>query len=261
MSSLDDLDALVFDLDGVVNRREIVIPGAKEAIEQVRRSGLRVIFATNNATRSPESLAKKLGHMGIDAAPEEFVTSTGVLLEEIERRGWSGRRAFLIGTEGVRAALTEYGLEVLEGDEGKRAEIVITSGDPDFTYDKLRTAGFALHAGAEFLATNADATFPSPEGLWPGAGSLLAAVETVAGRRAEVMGKPHPPMMQAIARRLTGCKQIGLVGDQPATDLDGARAMGWRTILVLSGVTDATAAALLDPAPDHIFDSLADLRL
>lgn len=261
MPALEGLDALVFDLDGVVYRGDAVVPGAREAIEAVRRRGLRVVFATNNATRAPEQYSEKLGRLGVTAAPEEIVTSAAVLVEEIQKRGWAGRSAFLIGTDWLGEALGAAGLRLLHGQEARKAEVVISSGDPGFTYDKLRTAGFALHAGAEFLATNADATFPSSEGIWPGAGSLLAAAEAVASRRAEVMGKPYLPMMEAIARRLPGCQEVGMVGDQPATDLDGARSMGWMTILVLSGVTDASIVAALDPAPDLVLDSLADLRL
>lgn len=261
MLDLERLDALVFDLDGVVYRGDSVIPGAREAIEAVRRRGLRVVFATNNATRTPASYCEKLGRMGIPATPEEIVTSAWVLVEEIAQRSWSGRSAFLIGTEVLGDALSEAGLRLLDGPEARKADIVISSGDPEFTYDKLRTAGFALHAGADFLATNADATFPSSDGIWPGAGSLLAAVEAVAGRRAEVMGKPYLPMMEAIGRRLGGCEEIGLVGDQPATDLDGARLMGWTTILVLSGVTDTETAATLTPFPDLVLTSLAELQL
>ena len=259
MSALENLDALVFDLDGVVYRGDSIIPGAPEAIKRVRQRGQRAVFATNNATRTPASYAAKLGRMGIPATPDEIVTSAWVLTEEIAERGWSDRSAFLIGTDVLRDALAQTGLRLLDGDEAKNADIVISSGDPYFTYDKLRTAGFALHAGAEFLATNADATFPSSHGIWPGAGSLLAAVETVAGRRAEVMGKPHRPMMEAIGRRLSGCTKIGMVGDQPATDLAGARAMGWTTILVLSGVTQEAEVPTLEDAPDHIFTSLAEL--
>ena len=261
MPTPGDLDAFVLDLDGVVYRGDSVIPGAPESIARLRREGRRILFATNNATRSPEAFAEKLRGMGVPTAAEEIVTSARVLVEEIERRGLTSRRTFLIGTQMLRSELSNVGLTFLEGEEARSADLVISSNDPDFTYDKLRTAGFALHAGAEFLATNADATFPSSEGLWPGAGSLLAAVQTVSGRRAEVMGKPHRPMMEAIARRLPGCERIGMVGDQPATDLDGASAMGWTTILVLSGVTDAAAAAALDPVPDLILGSLAELQL
>ena len=261
VESLDGLDGLVLDLDGVVYRGDSIIPGAAEAIEKMRAVGFPLVFATNNATKTPDAYAQKLAHLGIRAASAEVVTSAVVTAEEIARRGWAGRTAFLIGSSGAREALSTAGLLLVEGDAGKSAEIVISSADPDFTYDKLRTAGLALHQGAEFIATNGDATFPASDGLWPGAGSILAAVETVAGRRAEVMGKPHLPMMKAIERRLPGCDRIGMIGDQPATDLDGARAMGWRTILVLSGVTGAEAIEGLRPPPDLVVDSLSALSL
>lgn len=261
MVSLARVDALVLDLDGVVYRGDRVIPGVPGIVTQLRARGVALVFATNNAMDPPDHCAEKLGRMGIAAAPREIVTSADVLAEEIEQRGWAGRSAFLVGTEGLRETLQPSGLRFVTGGDARRAEVVIASGDPGFTYDKLRTAGLALHAGADLIATNADATFPATDGLWPGAGSVLAAIETVSGRRAEVMGKPHLPMMRTIGRRLGDRELVAMVGDQPKTDLDGARAMGWMTILVLSGVTGGAEAASLDPAPDLVLQSLAELQL
>ena len=110
------------------------------------------------------------------------------------------------------------------------------------------------------IATNPDPSFPAEDGLWPGAGSIVAAIEVASGGSAEVIGKPHAPMMDAIEERLAGCDAIAAIGDQPVTDLAGARSKGWATILVLSGVTTADEAAVLDPAPDYVIESLADLE-
>lgn len=259
MTDIRQLDALVLDLDGVIYRGDRVIPGAAETVEIFRQAGLRVVFATNNATRSPASYSEKLGAMGIPAEPSDIVTAAVVTAEEVVRRGWAERGAFLIGGESMRETLGSAGVRLVEGEAAERADLVIVSADRSFTYDKLRTAGLALHRGAGLIATNADATFPAADGLWPGAGALVAAVETVAGRRAEVMGKPHPPMMKAIERRLEGCRRIAMVGDQPATDLAGASSMGWMTILVLSGVTGEDAVRGIDPPPDLVLPDLPGL--
>jgi 4-nitrophenyl phosphatase len=257
----EGLDALVCDLDGVLYRGDSAIEGSTDAIARARSAGVKIIFATNNATKTPADYVDKLASFGVRATETEIVTAAIVTAEECERRGWQGRSAFLIGGRGIREALAGSGMELLAGEAARRAELIVASNDPEFTYDHLRTAGFALHAGADFIATNGDPTFPASDGLWPGAGAVVAAVEKVAGRRAEVMGKPHKPMMDAIARRLEGCERIAFVGDQPATDLDGARSMGWITILVLSGVTDSAQAGSLDPQPDLILPSLAALEL
>jgi ribonucleotide monophosphatase NagD (HAD superfamily) len=123
----------------------------------------------------------------------------------------------------------------------------------------MRRATLAVRAGAQLVATNDDASFPAPDGLWPGAGAILASIEVASGARAEVMGKPHPPMMDAVARRLDGCRDIAIVGDRPQTDLRGGIARGWTTILVTSGVVSPEDAPKVDPPPDAVLGSIADL--
>lgn len=251
------MDGLVCDLDGVLYRGPEPIAGAAEKIVEVRERGTRVIFATNNATATVGHYLARLEKLGIDARPEEILTSAVVTAEVVAERGLSGASTFLIGLDGIEEELTKVGVRFVEGDEARNADLVITSGDWRFDYSRLRTAAFALRNGATFLATNDDLTYPAPDGLWPGAGSILAAVEAASGRTAEVMGKPREPMMAAASRRLEGCDHIAIVGDQPATDLAGGRAMGWTTILVLTGVT--ASAGDVHPAPDLTLPSLADL--
>lgn len=258
MSTLE-FDGLVCDLDGVLYRGVEPVPGVAEAIDRVRASGIRVVFATNNATKTLAQYVERLRRFDVEIGEDDIVTSAAVTGEEVTRRGWSGRTVFLIGTDGTRVALEDAGVVLVDGIPARTADIAVVSSTARFDYQSLATAAFAVRNGADFLASNADPTFPAADGLWPGAGAMLAAVETASGRKAEVMGKPNPPMMQAIARRLEGCNKIAVVGDQPSTDLAGGRSMGWATILVLSGVTDAVAAAALDPAPDVVIPSLVDL--
>ena len=253
------LDGLVCDLDGVLYRGRAPVPGAAEAVTRLRDSGIKVVFATNNATRTVEQYVERLRAAGLEAAREDLVTSAVVTAEEVADRGWADGTVFVVGGAGIRAALTEVGMEIVDGQQGRRADLVVVSGAPDFTYDAMKTAALAVRAGSRFVATNDDLTFPAPDGLWPGAGALLAGIEAASGRRAEVMGKPHRPMMEAAGRRLAGRARIAVVGDQPATDLAGARLMGWATVLVLSGVTDEAAARLLDPAPDLVVPTLVGL--
>lgn len=255
-----ELDGLVCDLDGVLYRGSVPVPGAAGAIAALRASGVKVVFATNNATRTVDQYVERLRGFDVEIPGCDLVTSAVVTAEEIVRRGWAGRRVFLVGGAGIRAALESVGMELVDGEAGRSAEIVVVSGTPDYGYDAMRTAAFAVRSGALFLATNDDPTFPAPDGLWPGAGALLAGIERASGRRAEVMGKPYWPMMAAVGRRLEGCRRIAVVGDQPGTDLEGARLMGWSTVLVLSGVTDESAARTVDPAPDLVVPTLAALR-
>lgn len=258
--SLRSGEGVVCDLDGVLYRGKERVAGAAEAIDSLRQRGVRVIFATNNATATT---AKRLAHMramGIEATPEALLTSAVVTAEHLKKTGWGGRSAFVIGKEGVREALGDAGVAMLPLGRAFEADLVVVSGDDGFTYDAMRAASMAVRRGAAFVATNDDATFPAADGLWPGAGAIVASIVTASGRKPLVMGKPHPPMMQAAACRLRGCERVTVVGDQPATDLQGAIAMGWQRVLVLSGVTDSEEARLVDPAPDAVLDSIADLE-
>src|SRR5581483_4701572 len=123
--------------------------------------------------------------------------------------------------------LAAVGVEVDDDPERAAADFVVVGLDFAADYAALRRASLAVRAGAKLVATNDDPTYPSPQGFWPGAGAILAAVETTTGVRAEVMGKPHLPMMEAAARRLDGVEAIALVGDSLRSDLAGARVMGW----------------------------------
>jgi HAD superfamily hydrolase (TIGR01450 family) len=199
--------------------------------------------------------------VGIEASPEEVLTSAVVTAEVLARRGMGGRRALVVGGEGLRVALAAIGMEI--ADDPDPADLVAVGWDPAFDYDAMRRAARAVRMGADFVATNDDAAFPAGrEGevdLWPGAGAILASIEVASGRSAEVMGKPHRPMMEAAATRLTGASRIAIVGDRAETDLAGGEAMGWATILVLSGVTSRDDVEAVRPRPDAVLDSVADL--
>lgn len=254
-----EVAALVCDLDGVVYRGDSPIPGAIDALARLASESVPVLFCTNNSRPTIEQYLSKLASLGVDADADEILTSAVVTGEEVRRRGLSGGRAIVVGGPGIREALGHAGVEV-DLDPGVRsADLVVVGIDPAFDYDAMARAAFAVRDGAVFIATNDDATFPAPDGLWPGAGAVLASIERASGRRAEVMGKPHPPMMDAAARRLGNVGPVAVVGDRPETDLDGGRARGWKTILVLSGVTSEDQARALSPAPDAILPDLGAL--
>jgi phosphoglycolate/pyridoxal phosphate phosphatase family enzyme len=252
-------EGLVCDLDGVVYRGEVPIEGAADAIAALRLAGVRIVFCTNNSTATVAAYCSKLADMGVPAEPEDIVTSAVVTGEVLAARGLRGQRALVIGEEGLRGAVAAAGLIVADGPEATRAAVVAIGLDLAFDYSTLRRAAAAVRSGAMLVAANADATLPLSNGQeWPGAGSILAAVEVATGRKAEIMGKPHAPMMDVVAARLGGVGRVTIVGDRPETDLRAGAERGWKTVLVLSGVTSAEQAAALDPAPDLVLDSLAD---
>lgn len=255
------LDALVCDLDGVVYRGDDAVAGSVEAIAALRSRGVRVLFCTNNSRSTLQQYVDKLTGLGIEVAPEEILTSAVVTAEVLQARGLTGHTAIVVGGAGIREALGSVCIRVKDEPEVTSADIVVVGWSPGFTYDDMRRAALAIQKGALFVATNDDAVFPAPGGqLWPGAGAILASIERATGARAEVMGKPHAPMLDVAARRLEGADAIAVVGDRPETDLEGGRARGWTTILALSGVTDARAARALDPQPDLIVGALSELK-
>jgi 4-nitrophenyl phosphatase len=252
-------DGLVCDMDGVLYRGDAPIEGAAAAVDEMRRRGVRLVFCTNNSRSTVGQYVDKLARMGIQASPEEIVTSAVVTAEVLARRRLDGARAIVVGGDGIRTELTSIGIEIDDDPEQEAADLVVVGWDPRFDYSAMRRAAAAVMSGAQFVATNDDSAFPAPDGLWPGAGAILASIETASGRRAEVMGKPHDPMMEAVAARLDGARAVAMVGDRPETDLAGGASRGWATVLVLSGVTGRNEAARVNPTPDLVVDSLQEL--
>jgi glycerol-1-phosphatase len=235
-------EAFLFDLDGVVYRGSEAVPGAARALARLREAGRRVMFLTNNSARTPAQIVEKLGGLGVPADPGEVVTSAQALAGLLAGRD-GDRTAFVIGEDGVREALRDAGIEVLEG-EPDRVGYVVVGWDRDLTYDDLRKASVLVGRGATLLATNADASYPAEDGeLWPGAGSILAAVETATGASAEVAGKPDAPLFEAALDR-AGTRSAAVIGDRIETDIAGARGAGLDGILVWTGA--ASPADLLD---------------
>jgi glycerol-1-phosphatase len=239
----DRYEAIILDLDGVVYRGDDAVPGAAEAITALRERGRRIVFLTNNSARTPERVTEKLADLEIAANPEEVVTSAQAAAALVLERVGQRATAFVVGEEGVRRALAEVGVELLDGGPD-RADVVVMGWDRSADYDKLRTASVLVQRGARLVATNADASYPAPGGeLWPGAGALLAAVETATGVRAEVAGKPHRPLFDEAVRRARTRRAL-VVGDRMETDIEGAIGAGLDAALVLSGA--AGPADLLD---------------
>lgn len=227
-------DALLFDLDGVIYRGDEVVDGAPETIEAVRGAGASVVFLTNNSSRTPVRVAEKLVRLGVKTDASEVMTSAVATADLLARRG--GGTAYVIGGEGVTRALIDAGVDVVDGQPAG-VDLVVVGIDDDLTYARLRMASVLVQRGARLVATNADRTFPATGGeLWPGAGALVAALETSTGVQAEVVGKPHAPLFEAALRRSGGSTPL-VIGDRLDTDIAGANALGWDSMLVLSGVS------------------------
>ena len=261
MRPVDHYQAFLLDLDGVLYRGDEVVAGAPDAVSALRRAGRRIVFLTNNSARTPQQVAGKLRGLGIEASAEEVVTSaqaTATLLARSAEEDGRAPSAFVIGEQGLREALEAAGIEVVDG-KPEQAGFVVVGWDRSVDYGKLRTATVLVGRGALLVASNADASYPAPGGeQWPGAGALLAAVETASGTRAAVVGKPHRPLFDLAVER-AGTRRVLLVGDRIETDVAGALAAGLDAGLVLTGA--ASAADLLDhdALPTMVLGRLAGL--
>jgi len=254
-------DQFILDLDGSVWIGEEPTPRAVEAVEALRDAGKQIAFATNDPRSATEDYVTRLWKIGIRASVRDVVTVGGAtqhLLAETR----SGRTAFVIGTGALRRHVTDAGLRVLNGtDLASRAEVVVVGGTEELVYWDLRNAALAVRRGADFIGTARDPTYPQPDGLWPGTGAILAAVEVASGRTAEIVGKPQPQLFLTALDRLGKGGRTLAVGDRVDTDLAAAAAAELDAALVLSGGTERHALNGFEPAPVAVTDTLADLIL
>jgi 4-nitrophenyl phosphatase len=253
------LRGLLIDLDGVVYTGREPIPGGAGFLTEARRRGLKFLLVTNNSTASPELVAERLGGMGVNVLPEEILTSAQAAAAYVRAHASAGTPVRIIGEAGSRQAAVEEGL-VLADDGETGVGWVIAGLDRVFDYQKLTCATRAILAGAKFVATNADALLPIEGGqVVPGAGSIVAAIQTATAVAPIVVGKPEPGLFEHGLRRLGGLapEQVAMIGDRLDTDVVGGQRAGLRTILVLSGVTSQAAADAASSRPDAIVPNLA----
>ena len=214
---------------------------------------MRLGFVTNNAARTPEHVAEHLTEIGVPAGAGDVITSSQAAATVVADQLGAGARVLAVGGPGVAAALTAAGLTVVERAEDLPAAVVQGYGR-EVGWAQLAEAVVAVRNGAQHVATNVDATIPSPRGLLPGNGAMVGVVRAVTGQEPLVTGKPDPAMHAECVRR-TGALRPLVVGDRLDTDIEGARRAGAASLLVFTGVTDP--ALLVAAGPQHRPDLLA----
>ncbi len=225
----------VIDMDGVLYRGNRKIEGADTFIKFLQDNGIPFLLATNNSTKTREMYVEKLKNMGIKVKEENIITSAYVTAEVLKKEE-NRASALIIGEIGIFEEIKKIGWDILDLKNWSKAEYVIVGMDTTLTYEKLKAGCLAINNGAKFIATNDDKNFPSEEGLIPGAGSMVAALEAATGKKARVMGKPNGPYVNMI-KSLLGSEDIWVVGDRIETDMLLAEKLGAKKVLVLSGVT------------------------
>lgn len=267
MALIDDYDALVCDLDGVVYRGRAAVAGAVQALG---RSAVPVVYATNNASRTPQDVAAHLRELGLNAGPEDVLTSAQAGAHHLLGVLPAGAQVLAVGGAGVLEALRANGFRAVpaskarvsaDSSEPEHVAGVLQGYGADLTAADLAEAAYAVQSGALWVVTNTDATLPTERGTAPGNGTLVDAVERAVGRPPDVVvGKPHAPLYLLCAQRVSAAPdRVLAVGDRLDTDIAGAVAAGMDSALVLTGVdtVGSLAAAPAGLRPTYL---LADLE-
>ena len=253
---LATIKGLILDMDGVLWRGDQPLLDMQFFFNQVQAAGLQVVLATNNATKSVSQYLEKLQQYGVALSADQVVNSAMSAGYYLKKKHPQGGNLYVVGEAGLASTLSDWGFASADED----VVAVVAGLDRTLTYPKLSRAVQLIRAGAEYVGTNPDLTFPSPSGLTPGAGAVLAFIEAGSGIKPVITGKPEPFMFNlALQRMHLSADQVLAVGDRLDTDILGGQRAGCRTAVVLTGV--ATLADIQDwsPAPDLVLPNLADL--
>jgi 4-nitrophenyl phosphatase len=253
----------LFDLDGVIYRDRDPMPGAAEAVAALRAAGHRILFATNNATRSRGEFIERIQSVGVPASEDELATSASATAEYLRTLPTAPRSALVVGSEALQQELTAAGIRIVDGNaaDWEQPDCVVASLDRKFTYERLARAQRAVLQGAFLVATNRDPQFPGAQGqVWPGAGSIVAAVETACQQEAVAIGKPGPLLYKTLlAAHGADLRRTIVVGDSLITDIAAAVALHLPSVLVLTGISRREQVATSPWKPTLVVNTLSEL--
>lgn len=254
-TNLSEIKALILDMDGVLWRDNAPI-GDLATIFKTIMSRYQVILATNNSTNSAAMYVEKLARFGVQLEDWRIVNSSQATAAYLKERFPKGGNIYIVGEKGLHQELTIAGFQHAEAD----VLAVVVGMDREINYAKLTLAARFIQQGALYIGTNPDRTFPTPQGLAPGAGAILAAIEAASDVKPILIGKPAPEMYRMALQRLNlQPEQALVVGDRLGTDIAGAQNLGCRSALVLSGVSSRQEAENWQPVPDLIVEDLTHL--
>ena len=252
-----DIRAVIADMDGVLWRGSEPLPGLHEFFRFLFERRLEFALATNNSRNTPVDYVNKLAVLGVHGIePRHIVTSGTATVSALKAEYPAGTGIYVVGGDGLKQLLIKAGFKLVE----REAELVVCGIDFDLTYNKVKTATLLIRSGARFIGTNPDSSFPSPEGLVPGAGSILALLKSASGHKPTIIGKPARGMFEAALRTVgTRPNETLMIGDRIGTDIAGAQALGIRTALVMTGVETAASLPASAVQPDAVFAGLPEL--
>lgn len=248
------MPGFLIDLDGTMYQGTKPIPGAAEFAQRLNQQQIPFYYLTNNSSRTPEQVCAHMSQVGVEAKPEQVITTSQVAASYIQEYG-KGNKVFYVGGEGLRVALIEAGLELTE----ENPDVVVQGLDRELHYDKLAKAVHFILNGANFISTNTDRLLPSEGGFQPGSGTITAAIQAAVQQEPVVIGKPSPIMMEYALQKIGLPKEeVWMVGDNIDTDIAGGHAVGCRTALVLTGVATKENADVWQEKAGVAADVVAD---
>lgn len=250
----------IFDMDGVLYRGNAVIPGAVETLKRLREKGRRLVFVSNNSTRSRDDYAERIREMGLPVFEEEIIPATYATARYLAER-YPDKRLFVIGALGLVKELLRKGLALVS--EPEKAEILVTGSDPAINYQKLSQATSLLLEGKLWVTTNTDKLYPAEDRIIPGTGLVVGALQYITGRAPDVViGKPSKHIMeQALTKLGVDRRECLMIGDIIESDVLAGKNVGVDTALVLSGVSSREDVEKSEIKPDYVLKSIVELEV
>jgi HAD superfamily hydrolase (TIGR01457 family) len=246
----------LIDLDGVIYRGNELLPGAREFIDWLETHRKKYLFLTNNSFASETQVLEKLERLGIATDRAHLLSAGEAAVQNIARR-FPQALVYVVGEPPLNDLAQQYQLRIAPLD-AVEAEVVLVGLDRHFDYQKLTGAVLSIRAGAHFIAINRDALLPIAGGFVPGCGTMVAAIEAGSGTAPEVVGKPEPTLLQEAMHLLhSQPEETVMIGDGLDVDIQGGKAAGTHTLLVLSGKDGREDVAKSSIKPDHIYQDVA----
>ena len=253
--ALPDIRSWLMDMDGVLVHEEQGIPGAGAFIGRLRELGLPFLVLTNNSMYTRRDLSARLSRAGLDV-PEDAIWTSALATSTFLENQRPGGSAFVIGEAGLTTALHAAGYTLNEHDP----DYVVLGETRTYSFERIAQAIRLIGAGARFIATNPDATGPTPDGPLPATGSVAALISRATGVAPYFVGKPNPLMMRSALNAIDAHSETtAMVGDRMDTDVVSGLEAGMHTVLVLTGSTGRAEAERFPYRPSRIVDSIADL--
>ncbi|MEM2180894.1 MAG: HAD-IIA family hydrolase [Nitrososphaeria archaeon] len=260
---LADIKGIFFDLDGCIYRGHTPINGVGETISYLKNKGFKIIYLTNNASRTQKEYVEHFKRMNLDAVESEFYTSGMAAVEYIYRKFGNNYKVYVVGGNALKTLFKEKGFELVDEEHARDANFVVSCFDPEFNFNRLKAACYAIQYEAKFIATNLDMVLPVEDGYLPGAGAIAAAITAATKVKPFLIGKPSKIIID-MALKYSGLKrdEVLIVGDKVETDIIAAKRAKMKSVLVLTGVTRLEDLKKIPEKyyPDIILESVNDMK-